>query len=80
MKLPNGVYDVLKYIVQIVLPAIGALYYGLSNIWNLAYTEQIVGSIAVVCTFLGALLGISTHYYYKDNDAGGPIPPPTDHI
>ena len=71
MRLSNRTYDILKYIVQIVLPAIGALYYGLSNIWNLPYTEQIVGTIAIVCTFLGTLLGISTHYYNKENDDSG---------
>ena len=71
MRLSNRTYDILKYIFQIVLPAIGALYYGLSNIWSLPYTEQIVGTIAIVCTFLGTLLGISTHYYNKENDDSG---------
>ena len=67
MRLSNRTYDILKYVVQIVLPAIGALYYGLSNIWALPYTEQIVGSITIICTFLGSLLGISTHIYNKEN-------------
>lgn len=71
MRLSNRTYDILKYVVQIVLPAIGALYYGLSNIWNWPYTEQIIGSITIICTFLGTLLGISTHYYNKENDDSG---------
>ena len=61
----NKLYDVLKYIAQIVLPALGALYFGLSRIWGLPYGEEIVGTIAVIDTFLGALLGISTAQYRK---------------
>lgn len=61
----NRVYDVLKFIAQIVLPAMGALYFGLSRIWGLPYGEQIVGTITVVDTFLGGLLGISTVQYNK---------------
>ena len=61
----NKTYDVLKFIAQIVLPAIGALYFGLAGIWGFPYAEQIVGTITVVDTFLGALLGISTASYKK---------------
>lgn len=61
----NKTYDILKFIAQIVLPALGALYFGLSRIWGLPYGEQIVGTITVVDTFLGALLGISTAQYNK---------------
>ena len=61
--LNNKTYDVLKWIAQIVLPALGALYFGLSQIWGLPFGEEVVGTIAVVDTFLGALLGISTAQY-----------------
>lgn len=61
----NKTYDVLKFIAQIVLPAIGALYFGLAGIWGFPYAEQIVGTITVVDTFLGAILGISTASYKK---------------
>ena len=63
--LSNKVYAILKWIAQIVLPALGALYFGLSSIWGLPYGEEVVGTIAVVDTFLGALLGISTAQYNK---------------
>lgn len=66
MKMANKTYDVLKYIAQIVLPAIGTLYFALANIWGLPYGEQIVGTITAVDAFLGALLGISTAAYKKD--------------
>lgn len=62
----NKVYDVLKFIAQILLPALGALYFGLSSIWGLPYGEQIVGTISVIDAFLGALLGISTAQYNKE--------------
>lgn len=67
MKLPNGVYDALKWITMILLPAIATLYFALSGIWGFPYAEQIVGTIAAIETFLGALLGISTLTYNKQN-------------
>lgn len=65
----NRVYDVLKWIAQIVLPAIGALYFGLASIWGLPYAQEIVGTITCIDAFLGALLGIST-VQYKRRDNG----------
>lgn len=44
MKMTNKIYDVLKYIALIVLPAIGTLYFAVAGIWGLPYGEQIVGS------------------------------------
>lgn len=61
----NKVYDILKYIAQIVLPAIATLYFALSSIWGLPYGEQIVGTITAIDCFLGALLGISSIQYNK---------------
>lgn len=61
----NKTYDILKWIAQIVLPALGTLYFALSAIWGLPYGEQVVGTITAVDAFLGALLGISTAQYKK---------------
>jgi len=69
--LSNKVYDVLKWVAQIVLPALGALYFGLSQIWGLPYGEEIVGTITVIDVFMGALLGISTAQYNKEVQANG---------
>lgn len=63
----NKTYDVLKWIAQILLPALGTLYFGLAKIWNLPYSEEIVGTITAVDLFLGALLGLSTIEYNKRN-------------
>lgn len=61
----NRVYDVLKWIALIFIPAIGALYFGLAQIWGFPYGEEIVGTLTLIDTFLGALLGISTAQYNK---------------
>lgn len=63
--LKNSIYDTLKWIAQIVLPAIATLYFALASIWGLPYGEQIVGTITAVDAFLGAILGISTAQYNK---------------
>ena len=72
MKMSNTVYDALKFIAQIFLPAVGTLYFALAQIWGLPYAEQIVGTITAVDAFLGALLGISTMQYKKANQLEPP--------
>lgn len=68
MKMSNKVYDVLKYITQIGLPALGTLYFALSNIWGFPYAEQVVGTVSAIVTFLGVLLGISSAKYKKEEN------------
>jgi hypothetical protein len=63
MKLSNKVYNILKYVALIVLPALGTLYFALAGIWGLPYGEQIEGTIIAIDTFLGALLQVSTYNY-----------------
>lgn len=65
----NKTYDILKWIALVMLPAASALYFGLSQVWGLPYGEEIVGTISVIDTFLGALLGISNMNYNKQNEA-----------
>ena len=68
MKLENKTYDILKFIAQIVLPALGTFYFAIASIWGLPYAEQIVGTISAVDVLLGALLGISTSMYNKEKE------------
>ena len=63
----NKIYDVLKWIAQYGLPALGTLYFALAGIWNLPYGEEVVGTITAIDAFLGVLLGISTVQYNKSN-------------
>lgn len=68
MKLNDKVYTILKYLCQVALPALGGLYFGLAQLWNLPYAEQIVGTCSCVAAFIGILIGISSYNYYKGND------------
>lgn len=67
MYFSNRVYDILKWTAQVFLPAFGAAYYSLAEIWHLPNATEVVGTIVVVDTFLGALLGISTVAYNKSD-------------
>jgi hypothetical protein len=66
MKLPDKLYDILKWITMIVLPALATAYVGLAAVWGWPFADEIAKTVAVVCTLLGALLGISTAQYNKD--------------
>lgn len=68
MEMSDKIYDVLKWVALIFIPALGTLYFALSTIWGLPYGEQIVGTLTAVDTFLGALLGISTYQYNKEEE------------
>ena len=61
----NKVYDALKFVAQIVLPALATFYVTLASLWNLPYPEQISGTIMAVDTLLGAILMISSNNYNK---------------
>lgn len=65
MIIPNKVYDVLKWICMVGLPAVTALWLTLANIWGFPYAEAIGATLAAVTTFLGAILGISSITYSK---------------
>ena len=65
MKLPDNVYNVLKWVTMILLPAIATLYFSLAKIWGFPYVTEILSTIAAIETFLGALIGISTYQYNK---------------
>lgn len=65
MSLNNKVYDVLKWVALIGLPAFGTLYWTLSSVWGFPYAEQVVATVVAANTFLGALLGLSTYQYNK---------------
>ena len=68
MKLSNKIYDVLKWITVIVIPALTTAYVGLAGVWGFPYAEEIAKTSAVICTLLGAMLGISTAQYNKYGD------------
>lgn len=63
--LSNRVFDILKWVCLVVLPACATLYMGLAKIWALPFEVEIPQTITVIDAFLGALLGVST-IKYKD--------------
>lgn len=70
----NRMYDVLKALVQIGLPAAGTLYFTLAQIWGLPRADEVVGSLAAIATFLGVLLAIATRSYNSsESKYGGTI-------
>lgn len=72
--LTNRLYDTLKFIAQIFLPAAGTLYFTLATLWGLPDADQVVGTIVAADTFLGVLLGLSaTSYNNSDAKYGGDI-------
>lgn len=72
MQLNSKIYDILKWITMIVLPALATAYVGLSAIWGWPYSTEVAKTTTVICTLLGALLGISTAQYNKDRPTYGP--------
>lgn len=72
MKLSNAVYDILKWITMIVIPALATAYVGLAAVWGWPYADEVAKTAAVVCTLLGALLGISTAQYNLRNNETPP--------
>lgn len=61
----NKTYDLLKYVIQIVLPAVATLYVALASVWNLPYSEQVAGTITAIVTFGSTVLCITSANYQK---------------
>lgn len=69
LMLSDHTYDRAKKLVQIVLPAISTLYFTLASIWDFPSTEQVIGSLAAITTFLGVILGVSSKNYQNSDAA-----------
>lgn len=61
----DRVYQVLKWICLVCLPAIATLWFALGKIWGFPYLAEVEGTIIAIDTFLGALIGVSTISYNK---------------
>lgn len=59
MKLPDKLYNVLKWLCLIALPALAVFYFTLAKIWGLPYEAEIPATINAVAVLIGALIGIS---------------------
>lgn len=65
MKINSKVYDVLKWVAMLFLPALALLVQTVFAIWGIPYGEQISATIVAINAFLGAILGISNIGYQK---------------
>jgi hypothetical protein len=68
MKITGKLYDVLKFLAQVVFPALGTAYFALAGIWGLPSAQEVVGTIVVVDTFLGVVLQISSTSYNNSDE------------
>lgn len=73
ITLGNKTYDRAKFLVQIVLPAIGVLYASLSEFWGLPKVQEVVGTIAALALFLGVVLRISSSNFEPEPTEGTPV-------
>lgn len=65
MKLPNKVYDVLKWVVLVCIPALTTAYVGLDALFCWGYGDVVAKVSAIVCALIGSLVGISTAEYNR---------------
>ena len=68
MKITNKSYDVIKWIVVIVIPAVITLYSTLGGIWDFPLVQEITGTLAAIDVFLGVIMKISSATYNKEYD------------
>lgn len=66
MLINDKVYNIIKWIIVYLLPALGTLYFSVSQLWGIPHAEQILGTISSVTIFLSMLLGISGSSYKKN--------------
>lgn len=66
MKLSNKLYDTLKFLCTVLIPALGTFIFAISKIWQWPpYAENIVGTLSAISVFIGAVIGISSMQYNK---------------
>lgn len=63
-------YNWLKFLALVVLPAVGTLYATLAGLWGLPAPEAVAGTIFAVDTFLGVVLHISSTNYNSSTTQG----------
>lgn len=66
MKMSNKVYDILKWLVLVVVPALTTFYVVLDKTFGWGLAETVATISAAACACVGAIIGISTAQYNKD--------------
>lgn len=65
LLMSDKTYDIMKWIVQYILPGLGVLYAIIAGVTGLPYAEVVLAIVMAVDWFLGIILGISTKQYNK---------------
>lgn len=68
MKLGNATYNALKFVALVFLPALATAYFAIANTWHLPRADDVVGTITIIDTFLGALLHLSSKSYSPETN------------
>lgn len=63
MIFSDKVFEVIRALAEIIVPAIGALYLGVAAIWGLPYGDEVSRTCIVIATFLGAIVTLSRKAY-----------------
>jgi hypothetical protein len=63
--LNDKLYDVLKWVAMLFLPALAVLIKTVFTVWQIPYGDEISTTIMAIDAFLGAILGISSIQYKK---------------
>lgn len=66
MKMPDKLYDILKWVCLICLPALAVFYFTIAKIWGLPFESEIPATINAVAVLIGALIGLSQHAINKE--------------
>jgi hypothetical protein len=64
----NKVYDQLKFLAQIVLPALAVFYISLAPLWDMPKQEEVAGTIMAIDFLLGTVLGLSKKQYDNSDE------------
>ena len=66
----NKLYDILKWVAILLLPALATLINVIGQIWGIPVCEPIAQTVTALGVFLGAILGISSIQYKKGENNG----------
>jgi hypothetical protein len=68
MKMPNKIYDVLKWVALVALDAVGYFYQEIANVWSLPFGDEVLKTCVALSILLGTLIGVSSAKYNKNNE------------
>lgn len=68
MTLNNKQYDVLNSMVRYVMPALGTLYFALSQLWGFPAPDKVVGTLVAIQAFMGVIIALARSGWQPDDN------------